>query len=118
MTTITRRAALGGLAGLAAAPASAHHGWGSYDSNAVLTMEGPVLVSKYENPHGEVEMMYQGKRWTCTLAPPFRMQSRGLPVEDIAIGRTVTVVGYPSRVRDAEMRVERITAGGKTVELR
>ena len=118
MTTIGRRMALGGLAAIAAAPAHAHHGWGSYDANTVLNFEGPVLVSRYENPHGEVEMMHEGKRWTCTLAPPFRMQSRGLPVEDIAVGRTVTVVGYPSRVRDAEMRAERIVVAGKTVELR
>ena len=117
--TIHRRTALAGLAALAAArPAAAHHGWGGYDSGTVLTMEGPVLVSKYENPHGEVELMHAGKRWTCTLAPPFRMQSRGLPAEDIAVGKVVRVVGYPSRVRDAEMRVERIAAGGRTVELR
>jgi hypothetical protein len=118
MTNMNRRAALGGLAALAAAPAAAHHGWGSYDANTVLTFEGPVLVSKYENPHGEIEMMHEGKRWTCTLAPPFRMQSRGLPAEDIAVGKVVRVVGYPSRTREAEMRAERITANGKTVELR
>jgi hypothetical protein len=118
MASIDRRATLAGLAALAAAPAAAHHGWGSYDANTVLTFEGQVLVSKYENPHGEIEMMHDGKRWTCTLAPPFRMQSRGLPPEDIAVGKTVRVVGYPSRVRDAEMRAERIVANGKSVELR
>ena len=118
MTRIDRRAALGGLAALAAAPAAAHHGWGGYDANTVLTFEGPILVSKYENPHGEIEMMHDGKRWTCTLAPPFRMQSRGLSAEDIAVGKAVRVVGYPSRVREAEMRAERITANGKTVEMR
>ncbi len=118
MTTIGRRAVLGGLAALAAAPARAHHGWGNYDAGTALAFEGPVLVSKYENPHGEVEMMHEGRRWTCTLAPPFRMQARGLPPEDIAVGKVVRVVGYPSRVRDAEMRVERIVVAGKTVELR
>ena len=52
------------------------------------------------------------------LAAPFRMQSRGLPTEDIAVGKTVRVVGDPSRVREAEMRAERISANGKSVELR
>jgi hypothetical protein len=33
-------------------------------------------------------------------------------------GRTVTVSGYPSREKAGEMRAERITAGGKTIELR
>ena len=116
---IDRRSALAGIAAFAVArPAAAHHGWGSYDANTVLTFEGPVLVSKYENPHGELEMMHDGKRWTCTLAPPFRMQSRGLPPEDIAVGKSVRVVGYPSRVREAEMRAERIVVAGRSVELR
>ena len=116
---IDRRSALAGIAAFAVArPAAAHHGWGSYDANTVLTFEGPVLVSKYENPHGELEMMHDGKRWTCTLAPPFRMQSRGLPPEDIAVGKTVRVVGYPSRNVDGEMRAERMTIDGTVVELR
>ena len=118
MTTIGRRALLGGLAALAATPTRAHHGWGNYDAGTTLSFEGPVLVSKYENPHGEVEIMHESRRWTCTLAPPFRMQARGLPPEDIAVGKVVRVIGYPNRVRDAEMRVERIVIAGKTIELR
>jgi hypothetical protein len=46
------------------------------------------------------------------------MQSRGLPKEDLTVGKMVTVVGYPSRVTPTEMRAERITVGEKTVELR
>ena len=52
------------------------------------------------------------------LAPPSRMEARGLPPEDLRKGNTVTVVGYPNRRKAEEMRAERITAGGKTVELR
>ncbi len=36
----------------------------------------------------------------------------------IAPGKAITIVGYPRRDGTAEMRIERITAGGKTVELR
>jgi len=46
------------------------------------------------------------------------MQNRGLSAEMLAVGRKVTVVGYPSRNDAQEMRAERITANGKTVELR
>lgn len=105
-------------AAIAAAPSTAHHGWGSYDANKVFKIEGPIRAVKYENPHGELELDYQGKRWTATLAPIFRMQNRGLPRESLSVGKTVIVEGYPSRVHDAEMRVERITVDGKTVELR
>lgn len=117
--TLDRRALLAGLAVSGAAlPAAAHHGWGSYDANGVFTIEGAILSAKYENPHGEVEIMHAGKRWTCTLAPPFRMQNRGLPPEALKAGAVARVEGYPSRVHETEMRAERITVAGKTTELR
>jgi hypothetical protein len=46
------------------------------------------------------------------------MEARGLPPADLKIGNTVSVVGYANRGKPEEMRAERITAGGKTVELR
>lgn len=110
-------AAAAGLVGFAGR-AAAHHGWGSYDAAAAFAIEGEILAAKYENPHGEVEIMHAGKRWTCTLAPPFRMQNRGLPPEALRPGARARVEGYPSRMHDAEMRAERITIAGKTVELR
>lgn len=121
MPRLSRRHML--LAGTAAGVvlatrAEAHHGWGSYDANAVFTIDGEILAAKYENPHGEVEIMHAGKRWTCTLAPPFRMQNRGLPPEMLKPGVMAKVEGYPSRVNETEMRAERITIAGKTVELR
>lgn len=43
---------------------------------------------------------------------------RGLPPAALAAGATVTVVGYPHRTDAGEMRAERVTVNGKTVELR
>lgn len=115
-----RRRSLLVLAGAAvASPAAAHHGWSSYDAAKLLTLKGKIIESKYQNPHGEIVIEHERKKWTATLAPVSRMESRGLPREEVAVGKTVTVVGYPSRVHDAEMRAERLTTeGGKTVELR
>jgi hypothetical protein len=114
-----RRLAIGiAVFGLAAGAALAHHGWGNYDSTKPMTLEGPVLASKYEFPHGEIVLMGAGKRWTVVLAPPSRMQARGLKREDIAVGKKVKAEGYPSRVTDAEMRAERVTADGRVVEMR
>lgn len=56
--------------------------------------------------------------WTVTLAPTSRMQSRGAPPEFVAVGKMVSAYGYPSTVDKDEMRTERITVDGKTVELR
>jgi hypothetical protein len=46
------------------------------------------------------------------------MERRGLTKEALKPGAKVTVVGYPNREKADEMRAERITANGKTVELR
>lgn len=105
-------------AALAALPALAHHGWSEYDSSKALTLTGTILESGYEHPHGHVRLQTPQKTWVVILAPPSRMENRGLPPAGIAKGKTVTVVGYANREKQEEMRAERITAAGKTVELR
>lgn len=91
---------------------------GGYDTAKAFTITGPVLESRYQNPHGEIWLDHAGKRWTVTLAPTTRMGIRGLAAAQIAVGQTVTVEGYPNKSQDAEMRAERITVAGKTIELR
>ena len=114
MRTVTLAAILAALA----VPAAAHHGWGSYDSQKVIKFQAAIAEVSYANPHVEIVVMHQGKRWTATLAPIFRMQNRGLPQTALTQGKTVTVEGYPSKVNEGELRAERITVDGKTVELR
>ena len=58
------------------------------------------------------------KVWTVTLAPTSRMVSRGAILEMVAVGKTIQAVGYPSTAQQDEMRAERITVDGKTVEMR
>ena len=69
-------------------------------------------------PRGHIRLETPGKTWHVVLAPPSRMEARGLPPADLKKGATVSVVGYPNREKPEEMRAERITAAGKTVELR
>lgn len=110
---------LTGLAAVAmATPVLAHHGWGSYDSNTVLTLDGTVAEIDPNNPHGELKLKTADKLWIVTLSPPSRMAARGKPIAEIRVGDRVTAVGYPSRARPDEMRAERITHNGVTVELR
>ena len=104
---------------LAAAPrAGAHHGWSGYDSGTTLNLTGTIKESGYEHPHGYVRVEVPGKTWMVVLAPPSRMENRGLPRAALVPGKTVTVVGYPNRTDPEEMRAERITVDGKTTELR
>jgi hypothetical protein len=106
------------LTAASAAAVLAHHGWGSYDASKPVTVEGPIETLKYENPHALITVKGPDRVWTVTLAPVSRMQSRGAPPELVAVGKTVSAYGYPSTVEKDEMRAERITIEGKTVELR
>jgi hypothetical protein len=113
----TRLVVLAALAVLAG-PALAHHGWGSYDAAHPVTVTGPVLTSKFENPHVTVTVRGSDKVWTVTLAPASRMESRGAVAAVVAVGKDVSAFGYPSTVEKDEMRAERITVDGKTYEMR
>ena len=112
------RIAILSLAAVLAVPALAHHGWSEYDSSKPLKLTGKIVASGYEHPHGHVRLETREKTWHVVLAPPSRMETRGLPAAEIAVGKTVTVEGYANREKKEEMRAERITAAGKTVELR
>ena len=97
---------------------SAHHGWSEYDSAKELKLTGKIVESGYEHPHGHVRLEVPGKTWQVVLAPPSRMERRGLEKDALKPGVTATVVGYPNRSKPEEMRAERIIVNGKTVELR
>jgi hypothetical protein len=107
-------------AALAAAPllAFAHHGWSEYDATQTLKLTGTIEEAGYEHPHGHIKLKTADKTWVAVLAPPSRMESRGLAKHMLKSGSTVTVEGYPNKGKPEEMRAERITVAGKTVELR
>src|SRR5262245_50132912 len=104
-----------------AGAASAHHGWGGYDASTVRKLTGVIEQAVLENPHGLLRLKVSspdGKVWTVTLSPPSRMVNRGLPLEKLKVGTTVSVTGYPSKLDPNEMRAENITVDGTTTELR
>jgi hypothetical protein len=118
MRSITCVPALALMVAALGAPALAHHGWSGYDSSKEMTLTGVIREAGYEHPHGFVKLDAGGKVWVVVLAPPTRMENRGLPRTALQPGVTATVVGYPNRTDPEEMRAERITVGGKTTELR
>jgi Family of unknown function (DUF6152) len=115
---MTRALTLFAASALLAGTAFAHHGWGSYDASKPVTVAGPIVTSKFENPHATISVRGADKVWTVTLAPTSRMSSRGATEKVIAVGQTVSAYGYPSTVEKDEMRAERITVDGKTYEMR
>ncbi|MGD9921103.1 MAG: DUF6152 family protein [Pseudorhodoplanes sp.] len=107
-----------GVVAIACGGAAAHHGWGSYDASRPITVTGAIQTLKYENPHATITVKAPDRVWTVTLAPTFRMINRGAGKDMVAIGKTVSAYGYASTAEKDEMRAERITVDGKTVELR
>ena len=105
---------------LAATPAAllAHHGWSAYDDTRTLTVKAPLASVSWGNPHGAAKVQWQKRSWDVVLAPVSRMEARGLTRAMLAPNKVVTLVGYPRKDGAAEMRIERVIAGGKTVELR
>ncbi|HEY7517122.1 MAG TPA: DUF6152 family protein [Methylomirabilota bacterium] len=114
------KAALALAVALALVPivAAAHHGWSGYDSSRPLTLDGTIREAGYEHPHGYVRLETPDKTWLVVLAPPSRMENRGLPREMLKSGTEATVMGYQKRDDPEELRAERITIAGKTTELR
>jgi hypothetical protein len=114
----TRRILFALVPALFAAPAAAHHGWGSYEAQAPQTLTGEIERVEFANPHATIWLRTPGRTWEVVLAPPFRMINRGLPRDGLRAGMTVTVMGYPHRQREDELRAEWIRIGEQVTQLR
>jgi Family of unknown function (DUF6152) len=102
---------------LVATTVLAHHGWSGYETS-VTKLSGTVERSNYGNPHGTMVLKAADKSWNVVLAPVSRMETRGLTREMLASGAPASVEGYIHMQTKDELRAERITIGGKTIELR
>lgn len=98
--------------------ALAHHGWTSYDEKKVIKLRANLSDVRWANPHGSANVRYKNATWHVVLAPVSRMEARGLTRNMIGPKKVVTLEGYPRRDGTHEMRIERITVNGRTVELR
>lgn len=95
-----------------------HHGWSSYDQKKVIELQGEIEEYSYDNPYGMLKFQAGDETWTVVLAPPSRMQDRGLSEDMLKKGTEARIVGYPNLKTREEMRAERITIGQETTELR
>ena len=96
----------------------AHHDWSEFDTSKPVKLAGLIKESAYQYPHGHIQLQTPEKVWLVVLAPPSRMTARGLPASALKAGTKAEVIGYANRQKAEEMRAERITVDGKTIELR
>jgi hypothetical protein len=100
-----------------ATPAPAHHGWSGYGDKAER-FTGVIRAVEYGNPHVVIQLDEKDRSWRVVLAPPSRMESRGLVREALAVGATATVEAYRHVSERDELRAEWIELGEKRTELR
>jgi hypothetical protein len=98
--------------------ARAHHGWGSYDAESPLELTGTIEAMSFDWPHAGMHLAASDRVWEVVLAPPSRTRARGLTEEVARIGRECTVMGYPHRTRETEIRVEWVRVGDDTFRMR
>jgi hypothetical protein len=93
--------------------------WGSYDRTNPQKLTGVVKDARYDTEaYGAITLEVDRKTWVVVLAPPVRMDFRGLTEPMLAPGVTVSIEGFLSmRIRD-ELRAETITVGGQSFDLR
>jgi Family of unknown function (DUF6152) len=95
----------------------AHHGWSAYgDTPQQIT--GVIREVQFANPHATIQLEAQEHNWLVVLAPPSRMNSRGLPQDSLKVGETATVQGYVHRTNQNELRAEWISLGDTPKQLR
>jgi len=66
-------------AALLVAPATAHHGWSSFDQDRPLYLSGTLTQVKWQNPHAEIML-----RVDVTQMPE-RLASRALPAQQQSV---------------------------------
>ena len=93
--------------------------WGSYDQTRPQTLTGVIKDARYDQgPYGIVTMEIDRKTWTVILAPPVRMDFRGLTEQLLKPGAPVSVRGFISKRASDEVRAETITIGQRSFDLR
>jgi hypothetical protein len=94
------------------------HDWPTYDLTKQQKLSGVIKQVDYRGKPPSIKMEIDGKQLTVVIAPPSRMEFRGLADDMLKPGIMASVVAYPSKQIKDEVRAETITIGRTTTELR
>ena len=92
--------------------------WSAYNQTTTQKLTGVIREAIYNAPFGSIKMEVDKRILTVILAPPGRMDFRGLTEAMLRPGATVTFEGYPSKQIRDEFRAITITIGNRSTELR
>src|SRR5688572_17955338 len=90
------------VAVLAAAPAAAHHGIGTFDTRQEVTIKGVVTGVDFVNPHSWLYLDAAGAdgtvaAWRCEMRSATTLRRSGWSREMFKPGEPVTITGAPDR---------------------
>ena len=87
---------------LVAAPATAHHGIGTFNTRAEITITGTVTGVDFVNPHSWVYLDVTGDdskvaAWRCEMRSATTLRRSGWSPEMFKRGEPITIAGAPDR---------------------
>src|SRR5262245_6801004 len=94
------------------------HDWPTYDLTKKQTLTGVIKEVVYRGKPPMIKLQVGNNVLNVIMAPPSRMEFRGLSDDMLKAGMTVSVVASPSKTIKDEVRAETITIGRTTTELR
>jgi hypothetical protein len=94
------------------------HDWPAYDMTKQQKLTGVIRAVAYRAAPPSIKLEVDKKQWTVIIAPPSRMEFRDLAEDSIKVGMNVSVVAYPNKKQQDELRAETITIGKTTTDLR
>ena len=85
-----------------AVPAAAHHGFGNFDRNGEVSIEGTVTGVDFVNPHSWLYLDVTGAdgqraAWRCEMRSATTLRRSGWAPEMFKPGEPVTITGAPDR---------------------
>jgi hypothetical protein len=108
-------------AGLGAAPASAHHGGGTFDPNKCYVFEGTVRQLAWSNPHSwiyvQVPKAGKSELWGFEFGTISGLARAGFRPSDFPEGTKVTVTAHVNRdpKRHTASSSKLVLANGRTI---
>jgi hypothetical protein len=94
------------------------HDWPTYDLTKKQTLTGVIKEVSYRGKPPMIKLQVGNNVLSVVIAPPSRLEFRGLADDMLKPGMMVSVVASPSKQIKDEVRAETITIGRTTTELR
>ena len=92
--------------------------WTSFDLARSQKLTGVIKEVMWEDPIATAKVDVAGRTLDVVLGPPVRLDFRGLGVDDVKLGATVTIQAVPHKQTANQFRGEILTIGTTNTDLR